>query len=230
MGLFFRGWLPAVSLLAAASAAPAAGQRIDPDRIFEVTVEVDGRMMSAMIQEGSSLKLTLRQTDEYNLSPVLRDAAAGRVLVAVSRGAAGQPRTQRIVERLELTAGVPVSLRSAPTVRIVLDRIRRATPGQDAASPRPSSTGAFRLASAQSGSCCVCCGDACACACGVSMSCGHCCSRGCCDPIQTGNDRTPILTGPARFASFTRGTCTRGSLLERAPAAAPAHEVRTALR
>ncbi len=231
MGIFFRRWLPALPLLVAAAAAPAPGQRIDPDRIFEVTVEIDGRMMSAMIREGSSLKLTLRATDEYEFSPVLRDAAAGRVLMAVSRGTAGQPQTQRIVERLELSAGVPVALRSAPTLRIVLDRIRRATPGQAAGSPAGSPPAPFRFASVQDGSCCVCCQDACACACGASMWCGHCCTRGCCDPIEpTGKDRTPILTGPARFASLTRGTCTRGSLFDRARTPRPAQEVRTALR
>ena len=63
------------------------------------------------------------------------------------------------------------------------------------------------------------------------MSCGHCCSAGCCDPMfPTGNDRTTILTAPAPFAALTGNTCMRGSLLDRRRTPAPVREVRTALR
>lgn len=228
MGTLFRRWLPVLSLLAAA-AVPADAQRIDPDRIFEVTVEVNGRMMSAMIREGSFLRLTVRETDEYHFSPVLQPGSTGRALVAVSLGTTGQPQTRRVVERLVLSPGVPVTLRTAPTLRIVLDEISRARQGQS--STGTAGSGAlFRLASAQDATCCVCCEGACACACGVSMWCGHCCTRGCCDVIlPTGGDRMHVLIGPARFASFTRRTCTRGSLLEGAPAPQPA-DARIALR
>lgn len=227
MGTLLRRWVP-LSLLACSFAAPAAGQRIDPDRVFEVTLEIDGRMMEAMIREGSSLRLSRPGGEEYHFSPVLRPSSE-TVLMAVSRAAPGQP--QRVVERLQLSIGVPVALRSAPTLRIVLDKIGRATPERTAAGPGNAAAGIFRFAAAQSGSCCVCCEGSCACACGVSWWCGHCCTRGCCDPVEpTSNDRTRILTGPARFASFTRGTCTRGSLFDRARAPAAATQMRTALR
>ncbi|HEX2210439.1 MAG TPA: hypothetical protein VHG93_22360 [Longimicrobium sp.] len=228
MGTPLRRWIP-LSLLVVAAAAPAAAQRIDPDRVFEVTLEIDGRMMSAMIREGSSLRLTRPGGVEYHFSPVLRSASSGTVLMAVSRAAAGEP--QQVVERLQLSVGVPVALRSAPTLRIVLDKIGRANEAQSTAATGQGAPAPFRFAALQTGSCCVCCEGSCACACGVSWWCGHCCTRGCCDPVEpTSNDRTPLLTGPARFASFTRrGACTRGSLLDReAPAAAT--QMRTALR
>jgi hypothetical protein len=229
MGTLLRRWVPALSLLAAAS-VPADAQRIDPDRIFEVTVEVNGRMMSAMIREGSFLRLTVRETDEYHFSPVLQPGSTGRALVAVSLGTTGQPQTRRVVERLVLSPGVPVALRTAPTLRIVLDEISRARQSQSSTGSTAGSGAFFRFTSSQNGQCCVCCEGACACACGVSMWCGHCCTQGCCDPmLPTSNDRIPILTGSARFASFTRRTCTRGSLLERAPTPRAA-DARIALR
>lgn len=232
MGIRFDRGLLAALVLAGVAVAPAAGQRIDPDRIFDVTLEVNGQIMSAVIREGSFLRLTLRETDEYHLSPILQQGRSGRVLLAVSLGTAGQPQSRRIVERLELSPGVPASLRSAPTLRIVVDAIRRADPRESAAGRSDGRSAPFRFASAaQDGSCCVCCEGACACACGVRMSCGHCCTAGCCDPMfPTSRDGTPFVTGPARFASFTRRTCTRGPLLDRRPSPAPAREVRTALR
>jgi hypothetical protein len=231
MGIRFERVLLAALVLAAVAATPVAAQQIDPERIFDVTLEVNGQMMTAVIREGSFLRLTLRETDEYHLSPVLQQGRSGRVLLAVSLGTVGQPQSRRIVERLELSPGTPAALRSAPTLRIVVDAIRRADPRQSAAGPSAGRSGAFRFAStAQDGSCCVCCEGACACACGVRMSCGHCCTTGCCDPMfPTSNDRTPILTGPARFAALTGNTCARGSLLDRGRTG-PAREVRTALR
>lgn len=232
MGIRFdRGLLTAL-VLAGVAVAPAAAQRIDPERVFDVTLEVNGQMMSAVIREGSFLRLTLHETDEYHLSPVLQQGRSGRVLLAVSLGTAGQPQSRRIVERLELSPGVPASLRSAPTLRIVVDAIRRADPRQSAADQSARRSGAFQFASAaQDGSCCVCCEGACACACGVRMSCGHCCTAGCCDPMfPTGNDRTPILTASARFAALTGNSCTRGSLLDPRRTPATGQEVRTALR
>lgn len=229
MGTLLRRWVPALSLLAVA-AVPADAQRIDPDRVFEVTVEVNGQLMNAMIREGSFLRLTVRETDEYHFSPVMQPGNTGRVLVAVSLGTTGQPQTRRIVERLVLSQGVPVTLQTAPTLRIVLDEISRARRAQSSTGPAAGSGALFRFTSTQNGSCCVCCEGACACACGVSMWCGHCCTQGCCDPmLPTGYDRIHVLIGPARFASLTRGGCTRGSLLERARTPRPA-ETRIALR
>lgn len=128
MGTRLRRWVPALFLVTAA--VPADAQRIDPDRIFEVTLEVEGKIMSTMIREGSFLRLTVRETDEYHFSPVLQPGNTGRVLVAVSLGTTGQPRTRRVVERLVLSPGVPVTLRTAPMLRIVLDEVSRARQGQ----------------------------------------------------------------------------------------------------
>lgn len=229
MGRLLRRWIPAVSL-ATVAAVPTHAQRIDPDRIFEVTVEVNGRMMNAMIREGSFLRLTVRETDEYRFMPVLQPGSTDRALVSVSLGTAGQEGTRRVVERLVLSAGVPVTLRTAPTLRIVLDEISRARQPQAATGAAGGSAPLFRLASSQNGQCCVCCEGACACACGVSMWCGHCCTQGCCNPmLPTGYDRIQALTGPARFASFARSSCTRGSLLERTRTSRPA-DARIALR
>lgn len=229
MGTFLRT-SASLSLFALAAAAPAAGQRIDPDRVFGVTLEIDGRMMSATIREGSSLRLMRPGGEEYHFSPVLRNAAGGTVLMAVARGGAGQP--QQIVERLRLSIGVPVTLRSAPTLRIVLDEIRRASP--DRVSMRGDFTSANMSAGqlTQDTGCCLCCDGWCACACSVVMWCGACGGSGACqDPVKpTRNDRTTILTAPARFAALTGNTCTRGSLLDRRRASTPEQEIRTALR
>lgn len=228
---FERCWL-AVLLLLTVAAAPAGAQRIDPDRIFDVTLEVEGQMMSAVIREGSFLRLTLRETEEYHFSPVLQQGRGGKVLLAVSVGTTGRPETRRIVERLELSPGVPIALRTAPALRIVVDAVRRADVEQSAGGAPGAAPAPFRFASSsQDGSCCVCCEGACACACGVKMSCGHCCSPGCCDPMfPTSNDRTPIVTGSARFAAFNRGTCAPGSLFDRQRTASLPSIGQTALR
>lgn len=128
MATVFRGWAAAALLAVGAWTAPAgAQQRIDPNRVFEVTVQLNGRMMNAVIREGGSLRLELAGRNEYHLRPVLQ-AGSTRVLLAVWRGTLGEPQTQRVVERVVLAPGEPVSLRSAPSVRIVLDAISRANP------------------------------------------------------------------------------------------------------
>lgn len=217
----------AFAVLTACAVAPATAQRIDPNRLFDVTLEVNGRLMSAVIREGSSLTLTLDSGSEYHFNAVLAPQGSETVLVTVSRGTPGQPESQRTIERIELTTGRPVSLRSTPSLKIVLDAIRLAR--------RLSSTGqaAFTtfVAVDLKPKCCLCCDGVCVCACEVYLWCGSCGVDNCYPPdiLPTSNDRTPTLTGHARFASFTRGTCTRGSLFDR-PRPAAAAQARIASR
>jgi hypothetical protein len=198
-----------LSVAAALLASPATGQRVDPNRVFDLTLQVDEQVMSATVREGGAFNLTLRRTDEYRLVPV---ANRGGVTMAVYRGTAGQPSTIRIVERVQLAVGRPVTLRTNPAFTLVVDQIRSAPPqAQGIAQPRAIS---FTLAAswrrvAQDGNCCVCCGDACACACGVKVACGSCCMPGCCGIIQpTANpapeDREQIQS--ARLATYLGGS------------------------
>lgn len=168
----------AVFILAAAS--PAAAQRVDPQRVFDLTLQLPDQMMEASIREGQPLKLTIRGTDEFEMVPVMDGPDGRRITLAVYRAVANQPSTRRLVERVALTLGTPATLRSHSGIRVVVDRIRRGpapTPARQA-SFTPSRGLATSLF--QDENCCVCCGGACACACGVKMSCGSCCMSGCC--------------------------------------------------
>ncbi|HEV3052560.1 MAG TPA: hypothetical protein VGX50_19770 [Longimicrobium sp.] len=178
--------LPLLLVLAAvASVQPGAAQRVDPNRVYDVTVQAVGQIMSATIREGGMFRLTLDVTDEYRLVPIMAGGGGGTVTMAVYRGTSGQPSTSRIVERVELTVGRPVTLRSNPDLSLVIDRIRSAPPQRQASVPRTLSftaSASWRRA-VQDDQCCVCCGRACGCACGVKMSCGSCCMSGCC-PLE----------------------------------------------
>lgn len=207
-------------------ASSVAAQRVDPNRVFDVTVQANGQVMSATIRDGGMFQLTLNETDEYRLVPVVT-ANRSTVTMAVYRGTAGQPSTSRVVERVELATGRPATLRTNPRLTLVIDRIRSAPPARQASFPRTISFGAsasWRRA-LQSDNCCVCCGDVCACACGVKMGCGSCCMPGCCTINETSNpDGGEDPARAARFAAFIGG-----SACER-PFAAPAAATRIASR
>lgn len=215
-----------LAVLTAFAIVPATAQRVDPNRLFDVTLEVNGRMMSAVIREGSSLTLTLNGGGEYRFSAVLDPRGGERVLVSVSRGTPGRPETQQTIERVELTTGRPVSLQSMPSVRIVLDAIR--------VGGRSSSTGqtafATFVAATRDPKCCLCCDGVCLCACEVYMWCGACGMNNCAPPLvlPTSTSRTTILTGQSRFAGLTRNTCSRGSLYDLPRT--PGGPTRTAMR
>lgn len=115
----------AVIILAAATSVPAAAQRIDPQRVFDLTLQLPDQMMEASIREGQPLKLTLRGTDEFEMVPVMDDAGGQRITLAVYRAVANQPSTRRLVERVALTVGTPATLRSHSGIRVVVDGIRR---------------------------------------------------------------------------------------------------------
>lgn len=217
-------------------AAPGAAQQVDANRILDLSLEVDGQIMSGRVPEGKTFRLVLGGTDEFQLVPVMAPGQARRVILAVYRSVVDQPETRRMVERRELTIGVPVTLRSHSGIQVVVDGVRArtaATASQTSGLPASAPARRALFASAED-QCCVCCGGACACACGVVMECGNCCVNECCgmiEPTSTEPAAPEILLQSRRFASLTRGTCTRGSLFDRARTPAPpAQETRTALR
>jgi hypothetical protein len=216
----FRLASSALALTAALGTAPSAGaQRVDPGRVIDVSMDLGTQTLSAAIREGGSFKLVLHDRDQYEIVPVVLDAAKRRVTIAVYRGLKDQPSTRGLVERVELTVGTPARLRSNREISLVVDGIR-AAPRPAEAPRRPVS---FRIsdvvrAAVQGDQCCVCCGGVCACACGVKMSCGSCCMPGCCDsgPLKPSTSLDPA----ARYATFI-GTGCGGAF----PASAPARTV-----
>ena len=134
------------AMLAAAflAAAPAAAQRVDARRVFDITVQLPQQVMQASIREGQPLKLTLGGTDEFQMVPVM-SGSRGEVTLAVYRGTANQPATRRLVERIALAVGTPASLRSHTGIQVVLDRVRQAAAPTAA---RASSTPGFTSAGA----------------------------------------------------------------------------------
>jgi hypothetical protein len=165
-------------------AAEARAQQIDRNRIFDLTVEAEGQIFSAAVREGDPLRLTVRQTDEYRLVPVLQAGSRNAVTVAVYRGVAGQQGSGRLVERVNARLGSPASLRVNPSIRFVLDGVRMGSGPVAVALPAAVRAPGQGLASFQDENCCVCRGGACACACGVKASCGQCCMGECCKIIN----------------------------------------------
>ena len=171
-------WVPALLL-----ALPATAQRVNSSRVVDVTLQLPTQVMSASIREGGAFNLTFESPRvEYEFVPVMQGRNNEAVSMAIYRKSAGQGSTREIVERVNLVAGVPATLRTDPKITMVLDRVRSAAP-QTQASFRPA---AFSIPSTtswrrvlQDGQCCVCCAGACACACGVRMSCGSCAMPGC---------------------------------------------------
>jgi hypothetical protein len=216
----FRLAASVLALAAVMGTAPAAdAQRIDPSRVIDVSMDLGTQTLSAAIREGGSFKLVLHDRDQYEFVPVVLDAAKRKVTFAVYRGLKDQPSTRSMVERVEMTVGTPGRLRSNREISLVVDGIR-AAPQPAQAPRRPVS---FRIsdvirAAVQSDQCCVCCGGACACACGVKMSCGSCCMAGCCDtgPIAP----VGAVDAGGQFAAFFGTGCGKSF-----PAAAPARTV-----
>lgn len=208
----------------------AFAQRVDPNRVFDITLDVNGQVMSATIRDGGMFRLTLHGTDEYRLVPVVAAPDGRTVTMAVYRGTAGQPSTSRIVERVELAVGRPATLRTNAEFTLVVDRIRSSPPQRQASMPVPQTISFAASASwrraVQSDQCCVCCGGACACACGVSMSCGSCCMAGCCKVQVTSN---PGTGGDDARRSALLSTYLGGSACER-PFPAAAATARIAIR
>ena len=213
-------WLSAPALFLA---LPLTAQRVDPSRVMDVTLQLPTQVMSASIREGGAFNLTIQSTRvEYEFVPVMQGRNDRVVTMAIYRMTAGQRSTREIVERVSLVPGVPATLRTDPEITMVLDRVRNAD-GQTQASFQPA---AFALPSTaswrrvlQDGQCCVCCAGACACACGVRMSCGSCAMPGCEINETSGPGRQE--DGSARLAAVLGvSACARPF-----PAAAPARQI-----
>jgi hypothetical protein len=188
---------------------PAAdAQSIDRNRIFDITIEAAGQIYGVSIREGEPLRLTLFETQRYEVSPVLPGGRGEEVLVAISRGSTADGGGTEIIERMRIRQGVPASMRNPPNIRLVLDRIRYATPGGGPAQPRTISFSLPGRAAADQ--CCVCCSGGCACACGVVAECGHCCVNECCGMIHptSGSDEDADRARSLRIARLLgRNTC-----------------------
>lgn len=193
-------WTLAPALLLA---LPAPAQRVDPSRVVDVTLQLPTQVMSASIREGGTFNLTFQNAQvEYEFVPVMQGRSTESVTMAIYRMPAGQRSTRQMVERVNLSAGVPATLRTDPKITMVLDRIRSAAPQtqasfQPAAFAMPSATSWRRAL--QDGQCCVCCAGACACACGVRMSCGSCAMPGC--EIKMTSNPEQQDDGSARIAT-----------------------------
>jgi hypothetical protein len=198
--------LTAAAALALASAAPAAAQRIDPNRVIDLSVSTPSGVLTSTVREGGSLRLVLAHTDEYVMMPRAADRAGTKVLLTVYRGTAEQPATRRVVETVELRKGTAVRLRSNAAIQVVVDAVRHSPPtAQAAATTRPVSfrPAALLRAAFQNDQCCVACGPDVACACGVRMWCGSCCMPGCCQPLGTGE---PVVEQFAQFLGVGCGS------------------------
>lgn len=179
----------AALFLAATSVAvsPAEAQRVDPDRIIElhVNAEADNKSFDIATLEGRRSRLTFAGHGTYEISPVVTDRAGRRFRLTIYKGPENAPSEDlRQVEQVDAQLGVPVAIRSMPTVSVIVDGTRQR---QAAASQAPSQFQVVSLATQVRRSfpafsyCCVTCGRVTACGCAVSgMDCGSCCSDGCC--------------------------------------------------
>lgn len=226
-----RSWILAGSVLVAGLGvhAPAAAQRVDATRIIElhINAEADNRSIGGSVPEGKSFRMTFGRVGTFEIVPVILDEARGTFRVTVYRGPVGAEADDlRAVETVGARLGVPVPLRSMPSVGLVIDGIRRVGPQAEAGTASFSFAAAapVRIARAtMQDRCCVTCGQIMACGCAVSGSCGNCCVQPCCPPIkETAGDR--FLPAPRVFARMTApcGTPIRDEERIHTPAARPA--------
>lgn len=179
-----RGLVTALLLPAA-----LAGQRIDPDRIIDlhVNAEAQNQAFDGSVVEGGRFRLTFVGVGTFELSPVVTDTDGRTFRITVYAGAEdAESQALREAETVVARLGVPVPLRSMPSVSVVVDGTRRR--GTAAALAESSYHFALQSIAAPSfGECCVTCGLIRACGCAVTMSCGSCCADGCCPkpPIET---------------------------------------------
>ncbi len=179
----FPKWflVPVLTAAAVTASNSLEAQRIDPTRIFDLTLQTPEQVMSASVLEGGTFRLTVHETTEYEITPVLAQGGSGRVTIAVHRSEVGDPATRRLAERMEMEIGTAGALRTVHGWHLVVDRIRNAAVQQAAPARTISfSPGESLRRAMQDDSCCVCCGGVCACGCGVKMSCGSCCMPSCC--------------------------------------------------
>jgi hypothetical protein len=202
------GWVLAAGMLVQ---APAAAQRVDATRIIDlhVNAEANNRSVGGTVAEGQGFRMTFDRVGSFEIVPVVVDEAQGRFRVTVYRGPVNsEVADMRAVETVNARLGVPVALRSMPSVGLVIDAVRRVE-AQAAARPAAFSFTAgapVRITRAlMQDRCCVSCGGFVACGCKVSGDCGFCCVNPCCPPpIETSTDR--VLPAERSFAGMA-GVC-----------------------
>jgi hypothetical protein len=182
-------------------------QRVDATRIIDlhVNAEADNRSIGGAVVEGTGFRMTFNGVGTFEIVPVVVDEARGSFSVTVYRGPVGaETDGLRAVETVRAQRGVPVALRSMPSVGLVIEGVRRVVAQAGAASYTFTARSSFRVASARmTDRCCVTCGRVTACACAVSGDCGWCCAGACCPPPEpTSTDRVlPAERGFARMAA-----------------------------
>ena len=179
------------AVLFAASAlgmSSAEAQRVDPNRIVDlhVNAEAENKSFDLSTLEGRRSRLTFDGHGTFEISPVVTDRAGRRFRLTIYKGPENaKSEDLRQVEQVDAQLGVPVAIRSMPTVSVIVDGTRQR---QTAAGQAPSQ---FQLVSLATqvrrsfttfGECCVRCGRVTACGCAVSSDCGSCCSDACCPP------------------------------------------------
>jgi hypothetical protein len=181
-------WIRGVAMAMLLLPVTLDGQRIDPDRIIDlhVNAEAQNQAFDGSVVEGGRFRLTFTGTGTFELSPVVADAEGRTFRITVYAGAEdAESGSLRAAETVVARLGVPVPLRSMPSVSVVVDGTRRR--GGAAAWAESSYHFAIQSIAAPSfGECCVTCGLIRACGCAVTMGCGSCCADGCCPkpPIE----------------------------------------------
>lgn len=140
-------WMLAPMLL---MAFPATAQRVDASRVVDVTLQLPEQMMSASIREGGAFNLTMEAGRvEFEFVPVMRGRNGTTVTMAIYRMTPGDRSTRQLVQRINLQPGVPATLRTAPEISIVVDRVR-STAARTQAYVRPAAL-SFRPLDARGG-------------------------------------------------------------------------------
>jgi hypothetical protein len=187
--------------------APAEAQRVDPTRIIDlhVNAEADNRSIGGTVAEGNGFRMTFNGVGTFEIVPIVVDEAQGTFRVTVYRGAVGaETKDLRAVETVNARRGVPVALRSMPSVGLVIEGVRRVAPEAQAGlvSYTLAERATVRIARAtMQDECCVTCGRIKACGCAVTGDCGSCCVRPCCTISETSTDR--VLPAARAFARMT---------------------------
>jgi hypothetical protein len=182
----FRLGVFALAAAALAAAGPAPAQRVDTRRIIDFHVNREGRNVSfdGSVLEGGRWRLTLIGGPTYALSMVQLDAARKLYAVTVFRGEGpGDTTTYRALETVRATANVPAPLTSVPDLTVVIQGTRTAQASAGAMPLFNLAAYTRRMTRAFDDYCCVVCGEAWACGCAVSSSCGNCCVQPCCSKM-----------------------------------------------
>jgi hypothetical protein len=181
---------------------PAHAQRINPNRVINlhVNVESENRSFAGAVMEGQGYRITLQGVGSFEIMPVL--VSAGLYAVAVHGGPENaEPEDLRPLETVNVREGVPVALRSIPTVALVIEGSRLAA---STSRVQPIAFNFTSMPRSAQNRCCVTCGKVTACACAVEADCGSCCSGPCCPPEVTLEAR--FFPAAQRFASGRCGT------------------------